>query len=110
MPVSSDGAAPGPVTARRIESSVVEYPANLRPVRWSASYTLRMSAIRDELHFLVDQLPEERLVPVLRLIRGDDGAGRRERALAALARAQENMRGVTGADEELARLRDGDRG
>jgi hypothetical protein len=58
----------------------------------------------------VDQLPEERLVPVLRLIRGDDAAGRQERALAALARAQEHMRGVTGADEELARLRDGARG
>jgi hypothetical protein len=69
-----------------------------------------MSATRDELHFLVDQLPEERLVPVLRLIRGDDATGRRERALAALARVQEHMRGVAGADEELARLRDGDRG
>lgn len=69
-----------------------------------------MSAIRDELHFLVDQLPEERLAPVLRLIRGDDAAGRPERASAVLARVQEHMRGVTGADEELTRLRDGDRG
>jgi hypothetical protein len=69
-----------------------------------------MSATRDELHFLVDQLPEERLVPVLRLIPGDDAAGRRERAAATLALVQERMRGVTGADEELARLRDGDRG
>jgi hypothetical protein len=69
-----------------------------------------VSAIRDELHFLVDQLPEERLVPVLRLIRGEHAAGRRERALAALARVQEHMHGVDGADEELARLRDADHG
>jgi hypothetical protein len=69
-----------------------------------------MSAIRDELHFLVDQLPEERLVPVLQLIRGDAAAGRRKQALATLAQVQERMRGVTGADDELLRLRDGDRG
>jgi len=69
-----------------------------------------MSAIRDELHSLVDQLPEERLVPVLRLIRGDDAAGCRKRALAALAQVRERMRGVTAADDELLRLRDGDRG
>lgn len=62
-----------------------------------------MSATRDELHFLVDQLPEDRLVPVLRLIRGEDADGRRERATATLAMVQERMRGVTGADEELAR-------
>lgn len=67
-------------------------------------------AIRDELHFLVDQLPEERLVPVLRLIRGGEDAARRERAAATVARVQESLRGVTGADEELLRLRDGDRG
>jgi hypothetical protein len=69
-----------------------------------------MSAIRDELHVLVDQLPEERLVPVLQLIRGDDAAGRRKRAAATLARVQERMHGVTDADEELLRLREGDRG
>ena len=38
-----------------------------------ASYTLRMSVTRDELHHLVDQLPEERLASVLELIRGDAG-------------------------------------
>lgn len=69
-----------------------------------------MSAIRDELHFLVDQLPEERLVPVLRLIRGGEDVSRRERAAASLARVQERMRGVAGADEELLRLRNGGRG
>lgn len=69
-----------------------------------------MSAIRDELHFLVDQLPEERLAPVLRLIRGGEDASRRERAAASLARVQERMRGVTGADEELLQLRNGGRG
>jgi len=30
-----------------------------------ASYARNMSATRDELHVLVDQLPEERLMPVL---------------------------------------------
>jgi hypothetical protein len=69
-----------------------------------------MSGIRDELHSLVDQLPEERLVPVLQLIRGDEAAGRRKQALVTLAQVQERMRGVTGADEELLRSRDGDRG
>jgi hypothetical protein len=51
------------------------------------------------IHSLVDQLPEERLGPVLR-----------KRALGTLAQVQERMRGVTGADEELLRLRAGDRG
>jgi hypothetical protein len=69
-----------------------------------------MSEVRDELHFLVDQLPEERLVPVLQLIRDDQAAGRRKRALVTLVQVQERMRGVTGADEELLRLRDGERG
>jgi len=58
----------------------------------------------------VDQLPEERLVPVLRLIGGGEAAGRRQRAMVTLTRVRERMRGVTGADEELLRLRDGDRG
>jgi hypothetical protein len=43
-------------------------------------YTERMSAMRDELHHLVDQLPEAELRPALELIRGrvgqDRGAGR----------------------------------
>lgn len=29
-----------------------------------------MSALRDELHHLVDRLPEERVAPLLRLVRG----------------------------------------
>lgn len=69
-----------------------------------------MSAMRDELHHLVDQLPEERLAPVLRLIREDEAAKRKGRAAATLVRAHDRMRGVTGLDEELQRLRKGDRG
>jgi hypothetical protein len=77
---------------------------------YSASYTEHMSVMREELHHLVDQLPEERLAPVLQLIRQDTAAGRRERAAATLERVQQRMQGVTGADEELDRLRDGSRG
>ena len=51
----------------------------------------------------MDQLPEERLVSVLRLIRGGADAARRARAAATVARVQERLRGVTGADEELLR-------
>ena len=69
-----------------------------------------MSAMREELHHLVDQLPEERLAPVLQMMRQDTAAGRRERAVATLEHIQQRMRGVTGADEELDRLRDGGRG
>jgi hypothetical protein len=63
-----------------------------------------MSAMREELHHLVDQLPEERLAPVLQLIRGD---GRKTRAVATLEAVRARM---TGIDEELSRLRDGGRG
>lgn len=66
-----------------------------------------MSAMRDELYHLVDQLPEERLAPVLQLIRGD---GRKTRAVATLEAVRARMSGATGIDEELSRLRDGDRG
>jgi hypothetical protein len=55
----------------------------------------------------VDELPEEQLAPILRLIRGDD---RKARAVATLETIQERMNGVTGIDEELAQLRDGGRG
>jgi hypothetical protein len=72
-----------------------------------SSYTRGMSAMREELHHLVDQLPEERLAPVLQLIRGD---GRKTRAAATLEAVRARMSGVTGIDEELSRLRDGDRG
>ena len=69
-----------------------------------SSYTRDMSAMRAHL---VDQLPEERLVPVLELIRGD---GRKVRAVATLEAVRARMSGATGIDEELSRLRDGDRG
>jgi hypothetical protein len=72
-----------------------------------SSYTRGMSAMREELHHLVDQLPEERLALVLQLIRGD---GRKTRAVARLEAVRARMSGVTGIDEELSRLRDGDRG
>ena len=72
-----------------------------------SSYTRGMSAMREELHHLVDPLPEERLAPVLQLIRGD---GRKTRAVATLETVRARMSGVTGIDEELSRLRDGDRG
>lgn len=69
-----------------------------------------MSAMREEIHHLVDQLPEERLAPVLQLIREDAAAERRARAAAMFEHLEERLRGVTGGDEELLRLRDGDRG
>lgn len=66
-----------------------------------------MSATREELHHLVDELPEERLVPVLDLIRG---SSRKARAVATLETIRERMSGVAGIDEELSELRDGGRG
>ena len=72
------------------------------------AHTLKgMSAVREEIHQLVDQLPEERLAPLLRLIRGGE---RKAQALATLKIVQQRMAGVTGVDEELADLRDGSRG
>jgi hypothetical protein len=69
-----------------------------------------MSVTRDELHHLVDQLPEERLASVLELIRSDAGTGRKAGAAATVERVRERMHDVTGIDEELKRLRDEDRG
>ncbi|MBB6345764.1 hypothetical protein ACWGH8_09920 [Nonomuraea muscovyensis] len=70
-----------------------------------------MSEMRAELHSLVDQLPDDQVVPVLALVRENVVASRRrERAVASLARVRERMRGVTGLDEELDRLREGSRG
>jgi hypothetical protein len=69
-----------------------------------------MSTMREEIHHLVDQLPEERLAPVLQLIRGDAAAEGRRRAAAMFEHLEKRLRGVTGGDEELLRLRDGDRG
>lgn len=67
--------------------------------------------MREELHALVDRLPEDRVQPVLALVRENlETAGRRERALAMMERVHERMRGVTGVDEELDRLREGVRG
>jgi hypothetical protein len=68
-----------------------------------------MSVARDELHLLVDQLPEERLAPVIELIRKDAAAGRRALAAATLEQVRERMHDAPGVDEELRRLRDGDR-
>ncbi|WP_143591387.1 hypothetical protein [Thermoactinospora rubra] len=69
-----------------------------------------MSAMREELHALVDRLPEDRVLPVLALVRESlETASRRERALATMERIQERMRGVSGVDEELNRLREGAR-
>ncbi|MGW4469800.1 hypothetical protein ACWENQ_09025 [Nonomuraea sp. NPDC004354] len=70
-----------------------------------------MSAMRDELHSLVDQLPEDQVQPVLALVRENIAATRRrEGAALTLERIRERMRGVTGVDEELHRLRDESRG
>jgi hypothetical protein len=52
--------------------------------------------MRDELHYLVEYLSEERLEPVLRLIRGDAEAEGRARAVATVEHAQERLRGVAG--------------
>lgn len=92
--------------ALRLVSGASQRPGQMR----SASYTQYMSVTRDELHHLVDQLPEERLAPVRELIRGDAAAERRARAAATLERVRERMHGVTGVDEELQRLRDDGRG
>jgi hypothetical protein len=69
-----------------------------------------MSAMREELHSLVDQLPDEQVQPVLALVRENLASSRRTRAAAALERIRERLRGVTGVDEELDRLREGSRG
>jgi hypothetical protein len=69
-----------------------------------------MSALREELHDLVDQLPDERLAPVLALVREGVGPGRRAEAVATLERIRGRLRGVTGVDEELDGLRDESRG
>ena len=69
-----------------------------------------MSVSRDKLHQLVDQLPEERLAPVLELIRRDVVTGRKAQAAVILERVRERMQGVTGVDDELQRIRDEGRG
>ncbi|MGH3975881.1 MAG: hypothetical protein ACRDS9_21505 [Pseudonocardiaceae bacterium] len=63
--------------------------------------------MRDEIHQLVDRLPEDQLAPVLQLIRRDE---RRARAVATLETVQRRMAGVTGVDDEIDALRDGGRG
>ncbi|GAA5053948.1 hypothetical protein GCM10023259_034590 [Thermocatellispora tengchongensis] len=67
-----------------------------------------MSPLRDELHTLVDRLPEDRVQPVLALVRDNlDSARRKAQAAVDLERIRERMRGVTGVDEELELLRGG---
>lgn len=60
--------------------------------------------MRNELHQLVDRLPEEQLAPVLQSIRRDE---RRARAVATLKTVQQRMAGATGLDEEIDLLRTG---
>jgi len=70
-----------------------------------------VSALREELHHLVDELPEEQVGRVLALVRGSVPTHTsRDAVLATLAAVQERMAGVTGVDEELHRLRDDPRG
>jgi hypothetical protein len=70
-----------------------------------------MSTMREQLHSLVDQLPDDRVQPVLALVRENlVTSSRRAQAAAALERIQQRLRGVTGVDEELDRLREGSRG
>jgi hypothetical protein len=70
-----------------------------------------MSAIREELHSLVDQLPDDRVQPVLAIVKEDLALShRRAQAAASLERIRARMRGVTGVDEELDRLREESRG
>ncbi|NUW36223.1 hypothetical protein HTZ77_33145 [Nonomuraea sp. SMC257] len=70
-----------------------------------------MDALRDELHALVDQLPEDKVAPVIALVRQNLGMSeRRARAVSTPARIQSRLHGVEGVDEELNRLRDGSRG
>jgi len=56
-------------------------PARRAAVSILCSYTGHMSAMREELHHLVDELPEEEVRPVLELIRGRADASRRARDL-----------------------------
>ncbi|MEU7881267.1 hypothetical protein [Microbispora bryophytorum] len=66
-----------------------------------------MSVQREELHHLIDELPEEQVGRVLALVRGSvPGRASRKAVLATLAAVQERMSGVTGMDEELQSLRD----
>ena len=70
-----------------------------------------MSALREELHLWVDRLPEDRVAPLLALVRDSvTASSRRAHAVATLERVQGKLRGVTGVDEELDRLRDESRG
>ncbi|MEV4107704.1 hypothetical protein [Nonomuraea sp. NPDC049695] len=66
-----------------------------------------MSAMREELHSLVDQLPDDRVQPMIAFVRESLLASRRTQAAATLEGIRERMRGVTGVDGELARLREG---
>jgi hypothetical protein len=56
-------------------------PARHAAVSIRRSYTDRMSAMREELHHLVDELPEEEVRPVLELIRGRADASHSARDL-----------------------------
>src|SRR5215469_13681099 len=53
-------------------------PTFLRAASGSGAYASNMSVMREELHHLIDQLPEEQVAPILALVRenlpvGEDG-------------------------------------
>lgn len=64
-----------------------------------------MSALRDELHHLLDRLPDDRLPPVLAVVRDNMPTPYRDRALANLERIRQRMQDATGLDEELDKIR-----
>lgn len=69
-----------------------------------------MTAMREELHSLVDRLPEERVASVLAIVRASvSAADRRAQAIATFERVRDRMAGVTGLDEERSERRDGTR-
>ena len=75
------------------------------------SYAANMRVMRDELHLLVDQLPEDRVLPVLVFVRDNVMSSRRsERAMVVLERTRDRMRGMAGVDEELEQIREVSRG
>ena len=60
----------GPLAADLAQEHGGLAPARRAAFSSRCSYTGCMSAMREELHHLVDELPEEEVRPVLELIRG----------------------------------------
>lgn len=66
-----------------------------------------MSAMWEELHHLVDEIPDDQVPPMLALVRESlPPLRRRSEALATLAKVRERMHDVTGVDEEIQQMRD----